>query len=870
MNAGTIISTWQNNDDSWKLNASNDLSMSTNGTIYQYIVSDMPFQDVFLESTFRMTGDDDGIGFAFDFKDDKNYKQLIYEGGGLGYGINKIKIFQVTNGARNLIYDNSTALAWTLNKDIKMSIRIIKDQLEFRLSDELIFTFEFVSDHNGSVGFISYSQIYVAKNITLNKVLSNTMTGKYRVVGQDNSDVLSEITVRRPKDSDVLAEITPRVIGNNEKLSELHVKHGRKTDVFAEIQPIGGVTIPAEIEVLPGNRMVGLFEVQEPPRLTAILNPTKDAFTRETSPYDVINYGTNNSLTVGRYQNEIYRSYIQFDLSDWATQNVIINTKLRLHYIGEIPINSKLEILTVDKEWSELGITHRNRPNPLEIVATAFTINTVGKYVDFEFTDVTSNWIKKVIVNNGFIVRASNETTAALFNFRARESVTPPELIVVYYDNRIYSTSRTQTLAEIFVRLVGDSDKFAEVTVSSAIGNRDKLAEIYVHRYEDPIDKDIEAEITVTRANALAEVVVSAYGDDEVLAELSVRSLVQHDIRNAEITVSKPTQEVELFVKYVDDIESEVTVFRWDDSIRPSEISVTREYVLSKIEVRYRSSVYAEVTVRRPETSEKLTEISITREKIDTEIEVKYREDTLAEITIEAHEDSDKESVVSVTREAVLSEIEVRYKDNVEAEITVTILLDSSRLAEMTITKEFVYAEVYVKNNSDVLSEVTAAKRLDDDKETEITVSKELVYAEINIKGIAESDIDSEITVRVQDDSDKYTEISITREYVLALITIVESSNIDAEIYVKNRSEILAEINIHVHDSVFAEIDIVKVNKLLAEISVTRTNIDAEIMVPYWDDSDVLAEVSARVLKVSDVLTEIRVRVKGGAYAFII
>lgn len=700
--------------------------------------------------------------------------------------------------------------------------------------------------------------------------LQNTMTGKYRVVGQNNSNVLSEITVRRPKDSDVLAEITPRVIGENEKLSELHVKHGGMTEVFAEIQPIGGVTVPAEIEVLPGNRMVGLFEVQEPPRLTTILNPVKDAFTRETSPYDVINYGTNNSLTIGRYQNEIYRSYIQFDVSDWATQNIIINAKLRLHYIGEIPTNSKLEILTVDKEWSELGITHRNRPNPLEVVSKEFTINPIGKYVDFEFTEVTSNWIKKVIVNNGFIVRASNETVTSLFNFRSRETFTPPELIVVYYDNRIYSTSRTQTLAEVFVLLVGDSDRLAEITVSSVVGNRDKLAEIYVHRYEDPIDKDIEAEITITRASTLTEVIVSAYGDDEVLAELSVRSLVQHDIRDAELTVSKPAQEAELFVKYVNDISSEVTVFRWETSTRLSEISVTRESILSEIEIRYRNSIDAEITVRRPEASEKLTEISITREKIDAEIDIKYREDVLAEITIEAYEDSDKDSEISATREAVLSEIEVKYKDNVEAEITVTILLNSSRLAEITITKESVHAEIYVKNNSDILSEITAAKRIDDDKETELTVSKELVYAEINIKGIAESDVESEITVRVQDDSDKLTEISITREYVLALITIVESSNVDAEIYVKHRDEVLAEINIHVHDSVPAEIDIVKVNKLLAEISVTRTNIDAEITVPYWDDNDVLAEVSARVLKVSDVLTEIHVRGKNSGYVFII
>lgn len=588
--------------------------------------------------------------------------------------------------------------------------------------------------------------------------LQNSMTGRYQVVGQDTSSILSEIIVKIPKSSDTLAEITPRVGGNNDIYAELLVKHGGKSDVLAEIQPIGGHNIPAIIEVPDGNRMVGLFEVQEPPRLTTSLNPARDAFTRETSPYDVINYGGNNSLTVGRYGEEIYRSYVYFSLSDWAAQNVIIEAKLRLHYIGEIPPNSKLEILTVDRFWSELGITHKNRPSPVEIVANTFTNNPAEKYVEFNFTGVTSSWIKQTISNNGFVIRATNESVSELISFRSRESTRPPELIITYYDNRVYSTGRTQVPAELFVRRVGSKDVLAEVDVLSTLGIRDILAEMYVHRYEDPVDREIEAEITVTRKNLPSELSVSVYGEGEVLAEVSARSLVQYKTKEAELTVSKPFQDAEIFVSFNSDIETELVV-------------------------------------QRREVSSIESEINITRWQVDSEIFVKHKRETLAEITIEAFKDSDTPSEIAVSRESVLSEI-------------------------------------FVRCNSDI--------------ETEITVSR-------------------------RRESDTYAELTVTKEYVLASVTVVETSHTEAEVFVKHIDDVLVEINVHIHDSVEAEIDVIKASKIPAEITITKTSIHAEIMIPYWDDSDVLAEVSARVLRVSDVLTEINVRtISGGAYAFII
>src|SRR6185312_3314485 len=136
------------------------------------------------------------------------------------------------------------------------------------------------------------------------------------------------------------------------------------------------------------------------------------------------------SLLVGRYDNDIYRSFIRFNFDDWSSQNTIIDVKLRLYYLGNLPANGKLELFTVNSSWTETGITHNNRPSPKDLITVDYVNYPQGKYIEFEFTDITVDWVKNKIVNNGFLIRAPIEVSSELFVFRSRESSTPPELVV--------------------------------------------------------------------------------------------------------------------------------------------------------------------------------------------------------------------------------------------------------------------------------------------------------------------------------------------------------------------------------------------------------------------------------------------------------
>lgn len=675
---------------------------------------------------------------------------------------------------------------------------------------------------------------------------NNTMKAAYTLYAVDNDDIYAEIFVKQVKDSDINSEIYVKVDEDNDLDAIIDIKYRGYSDVFATIQPMGNNNVLAEIEVPPQNRMWILYEVQEPPKLTEIMNPIQDSFTREQFEYQTVNYGKNNSLVVGRDNGDYFRTYIQFNLENWNPSYVILDAKIRLHYSGVIPNGMELELFNLNKEWYELGITHLNRPSPTSLIVDEYENNTQERYVEFAATQTVLDWIANQDLNKGFLVRPKNELLSQLITFKSRESSTPPQLRIIYYDNRIYSTGRSQVFAEIFVWNARDSDVNSEITVDSVVGTSDIFSQIYVHRYEVPVDNDIYAEIIVNKPKIESEITVYRSDESGVDAILYVRSEAMSSRLDSEITISKPKVEGEIFVKYQDSIDAEITVVQDEDSVI-------------------------------------LSEISVSRPSIDSEIYIKYRNDILSEITVERSRDEDVDSEITISRETVKSEIYVKYRNSIDSEIIIRTLKDNSIDSEISVSKPIVWAEIkvvisdesdidtelYVKYRHDIDSEISIRVEDENDIDSEIYVKHQNdTDSEITVRAIGEEDLDSEIYVKhVQD---VLSEIAVSRPFILCEIEVKESNDIDSEIYIKHRDDIESEITIHIHDNILAEIDIVAIDVIESEISVSKPDIWAEIMIPYWDDSDVDSEITARVLRVSNINSEITVNKRARGYVFII
>lgn len=538
---------------------------------------------------------------------------------------------------------------------------------------------------------------------------NNTMKATYVLKGIERQEIPVEIQVFAIQESDKKTEICVRALDNSDIETEIDIKYRGNSQVLVEIQPVGHEDILTEIEIRAGNRMWATYEVQRPPELSETLHPIQDSVTREKNELQSINYGGNNSLSVGRTDDDRYRSFVQFDFSNWSPQFKIIESSLRMYYSEPIPKDTKIELFTLDKQWFEYGITHLNRPEKVELITDDYIDYPDKRYVEFELTDIVIDWINNTVNNHGFSIISDSET---LVNFRSRESTRPPELNMTYYDTRIYSTGRSHILTELFILQIGDSEILTEIEVGSTISNSFINSEIYVHRYEVPLNLDKESEITVTRNWVDSEITVGIRDKKYIPTEITARSDLNFNVKNTVITVSKTFQLAEINVPHLDYVDAEINVQQINVDKVFAELTVTRE------------SVFTEITSRQGEDDAVDTEISIRAlhaNTTDTELTV-TRESIFTEITVTEYFDLD-------------TEIFVKYTDDIEIEITATTYDQIPIEIDVVIAS---YAETVIFVNKPIIKAVITVPFWDDSD----------VFTEIMPRVLRVSDVNAEIFVR--------------------------------------------------------------------------------------------------------------------------
>ncbi|WP_338653333.1 DNRLRE domain-containing protein [Lysinibacillus sp. Y5S-8] len=561
---------------------------------------------------------------------------------------------------------------------------------------------------------------------------NNRFNAKYKLiaVGELEHDV--EIIARPQRESFTQTELISRALDTSQKDTYLNIMYRGNSDIYTEIQPIGYNFLETEIEVPPHNRMWAIYEVQQPPIVTDVFNPTQDAFTREDVSYQSINYGENSSMVVGRSQDDIWRSFVQFDLSSINKSYVLKESYLRLFYKGSVPQNIKLEILNANSQWYETNITHLNRPIPIDLIADDFTINKNLGYIEFDVLKIVESWVSLKKINNGFIIRLSNETEYGQTIFYTRETISPPELIVKYFDSRIFSQGRSQHLTEIFAYRKNNADKTVEITVDSVFKLEKTIAEIYVHRAEVPIDAEVLTEIIATKPYVETEIISAIRDKSKILVEVGARRpLVSRKL--AEVTINKPFTLAEITCVRKDNNTVDTTVSVTRPSINV-EISVPRygqKEVFTEIDINdiWVSRVNTEICVNRPQIAIEITPkvekagnlqtvIHISKLKIEAEVEVKHRNDILAEI--EANIKSDVVTEIIVTKPCIDVVLTVQQYEEAEKDTEIFVKYINDASTEIDIKS---VTQVDTVIDIKIVSQVYA----------EISVNRRLIHTEINI-----------------------------------------------------------------------------------------------------------------------------------------
>lgn len=162
----------------------------------------------------------------------------------------------------------------------------------------------------------------------------------------------------------------------------------------------------------------------------------KDAIVDYTNP--TINYGNVVFLVVSS-NSEIYRSYLQFDLSDVPQNAVIVSADLGLCYVSSYILTSYFPVglYEVTESWEEDTITWDNQPassTEAEDIQDISTIST-GDFVYWEIDDLVEGWHDGSIANYGVVLRDTDESSAdgIIWFWSSEYGSDHPKLIIDYY-----------------------------------------------------------------------------------------------------------------------------------------------------------------------------------------------------------------------------------------------------------------------------------------------------------------------------------------------------------------------------------------------------------------------------------------------------
>lgn len=592
---------------------------------------------------------------------------------------------------------------------------------------------------------------------------NNSFKLKYKLYGVDNSEIITEIITGNVRDADINTIITPKLYGNSIHNTEVEFKYNNQTDIYTEIQTGQKSDYNTEIFINPSNRMWALYEVKQPPIITDVFNPIQDSFTRSQTSFQTINYGDSLSMIAGKTDSDLSRSFVQFDVSSINQSFVLTESYMRLYYRGSAPNGLEFEVLTVSEAWSEYGITDLNRPSPRKVVSSEYKTNLELGYVEFNVSDIVKDWVGNKVVNDGLVIRLSNETTLGQTIFNTRESSRPPELIVNYYDSTIFSTGRAQIVTEIYAIQKEDSEVDTEITVRAVHDFSDYNTEIRIHDKNIPFDDDWDFEITATKEKIFTEITASILDGEEKLTIIDVRTeyeekklisigasreIVLTEVTsaitinseyNTEISISNETIDTEVTVRITDlsECETVITVSEKTLNDHNTEIVVKGDNYFDKgTEVSASNpSVAMEVAARIEGKSIPYTVIDISKPNVETIITVKYREDYDTEIV--ANKVSKVDFEVTSSKPSITMEVTARTSD------------DSDFLTQIDVREESDYdTEITSKVFSQHDTEITIT--LKSQQETEITSSRPITNLEIMVPYYGREDAETEISPRIR------------------------------------------------------------------------------------------------------------------------
>jgi hypothetical protein len=536
----------------------------------------------------------------------------------------------------------------------------------------------------------------------------NRMTGKVKVFGVRDNDLASRITVKSHKS----IQGAIYVYSDYTREGDLYGSQ-RKSHFYV----LNRKDISGSIAITPNGSMKGVFDLLPPPKTVIKLSPVKDAFIREG--IKTLNYGAEQTMLVGYSadNNERYRSLLGFDVSSIPDNQTIDKAVLKLYNSSANPIDQPIGLYSAYNTWTELGVTWKNQPFVDATVGSA----TVGKregFIEFDVLDIVSKWKKHELNNNGFILKAIDETVNQYLSLYTKESSNPdlkPVLEVTYYDNNIRSIGRFQIRSSGIIKGFAYKDITGHLVIPTYDRSRELLSKIKVRNPDF-----VESNIFASRPYLQSNIIVQQRDKSQLISNIVVRQkrIVEID---SMLFVSVRQLKSKLGVPFTQDITSNIGVKAIGKNDLVSKIFVSRNYLQSSIIVdrrinNFRSKIQVQGTNSRDinglitvkQVYQLTTSIFINKVIVPSNIKVVHFSDITATIRVRAIVNSDLPSNLFISRREINGNLNVRRSGRTQITGTMVIRQNDKKelLTNLFISRREVDSQITVKLISDISCQV--------------------------------------------------------------------------------------------------------------------------------------------------------------------
>lgn len=499
------------------------------------------------------------------------------------------------------------------------------------------------------------------KTVKIN--LTNKMRATYTILAVSHSNTKATISVKINKNNDVNSTIQVRVEEQSSKDSTIEIKYGRVLEQYStiDIKQAGVLNISGTILVTANNKMRATYELVEPSLIELEQIPLKDAFIREESPYDTLNYGKANTLLIDGSNNNRYDSLIAFDAKSAIPEGFVYESaKLRLHYRGtsDFDFNS-IKLHENLENWIENSVTYLNKPqystSPIE---TEVFINQKLKYIEIELTKEVKRWINNPSDNFGLTLLGKE---GELWDFYSKESLKKPQLLISGYDiGSSYGNSRKKST--ILVKINKDSVKKSTIFVHKTTNDSFIQSTLYVRTNKNEIvNSERKSTIIVSPERQHSTIAVAINKESSKHSTIGIR-VEQSNQLSSFIRISTPFRFGTIFIRSTRNKDLMSTI-----DVQP--VSLCR----ATIDVVYPSIVTATIFTESVETSRKQAFILVTKKNGKSTIFVSYTSSKPSTIYIKGWEHSGKHSYIRIRRRDWQATISVPYVVDNDKSATVTV-----------------------------------------------------------------------------------------------------------------------------------------------------------------------------------------------------